>query len=244
MCLKGLVKNMNYIWDTVIKAEKLGIDEKQIRFVLAKEYSPYMEMSFLSLNELLQNEDITREIAVEVNPYYRFHEIFKNMFTLEYDEDRGLKEELFDWLVHLLVKVDVNHGMNLREFLKRFIEEEILDKDFGEDMKEYWSSFDREQKEFISSKIVELYHLGRPIHTLKEVVAYVFHDSYVYTNNIDKAELLIYAGKRQKEVYEKQMNFIIKMFLPLEYSHRIYWSNHFGIIGMDETMCVNKIALY
>lgn len=235
---------MNYVWDTVIKARRLGINENRLYFTIAKEYSPYMEMSFQAINELLVNEDPAKEVEVEINPYYRYHEIFKNMFSLEYDEDKELKEEIFNWCIHLLAKVDVNHGLNLREFLRIFVEEEIEAGRFGEDMTEYWQEFSLEQKEFVAHKIIDEYHLGHQIHSLKEAITYVFPDSYIYTNHLEKSEILIYAGKKQREKYEKQMEFLKKMFLPLEYSCRVYWSKHFGIIGVNETMTVGKIALY
>lgn len=238
------MKCMNYIWDTVIKAGEMGLHEDRMHFIRASEYSPYMEMSFVSINELLKNEDDTGSIPIEINPYYRFHEIFKDMYSFEYDEDKKIKDELFDWLIHLLIKIDLNHGLNLREFLKCFMENEILTGSFGIDMMKSWRAFDKKEAEFICNKMVELYHLGDPISTLKEVIHYVFEDSYVYTNHRDKTEVLIYAGKRKKEIYETKMEFITKMFLPLEYSSRIYWSNHFGIIGVPETMHIDKIALY
>lgn len=235
---------MNYIWDTIIKAKKMGIEEERLRFLLAKDYSPYMEMAFFALNEILANESECGEIPIEINPYYRYHEIFKDMFTLEYDEDRQTKEEIFDWCMHLLGNVDVKHGMNLREFIRMFIQKEIEQKAFGNDMAIYWEAFTTEQKEYVAHKIIDEYHLGHQITTLKEAITYVFPDSYIYTNHIEKSELLVYAGKKRKERYEQQMKFLEKMFLPLEYQIRVYWSNHFGIIGMDETMSVGKIALY
>ena len=65
---------MNYIWDIIIKARQLGIDETKIKFIAAKSYSPYMELS----NENINFKDIEQE--VELNPYYRFFEIFKYFF--------------------------------------------------------------------------------------------------------------------------------------------------------------------
>ena len=65
---------MNYIWDIIIKARQLGIDETKIKFIAAKSYSPYMELS----NENINFKDIEQE--VELNPYYRFLK-FLNTFS-------------------------------------------------------------------------------------------------------------------------------------------------------------------
>lgn len=235
---------MNYIWDTIIKAKRLGIEKERLKFQLAKEYSPYMEMAFFALNEIFANEAEDGEILIEVNPYYRYYEIFKEMFTLDYDGDRELKEEIFDWCIHLLAKVDVNHGLNLREFLRIFIQKEIEQGSFGKDLAVCWEAFAFEQKEYVVHRIIDAYHLGHQITTLKEIITCLFPDSYIYTNHIKKSELLVYVGKKQKKKYEQQMYFLEKMFLPLEYDFRVYWSNHFGIIGTDETMSIGKIALY
>lgn len=230
---------MNYIWDTIIRAKQRGIDIDKIHFKLAQRYSAYMEMSFDSINEIIEED-----MEVEINPYYRFYSIFKNMFSVEQEEDEQIKAELFDLCVHLLAKIDVNTGMNQQEFFRLFVEQDIERGVFGKRAAVCWQSFEAREKEFISNHIVFLYKLGQPIYILKNVIGYIFPNSYLYINNIEKKEILVYAGVKKKEVYENKLRFLRTVFLPLGYDMRIYWDKHLGIIGMAETMQIGQIVLY
>lgn len=232
---------MNYLWDTIIKAKNAGVDVNEITYRVAKEYSAYMEMSFVDMN-IIMNKDMERE--VEINPYYRFYDIFKNMFDIENMEDVQVREELFDWMMHLIGSVDIKHGMNRQEFFRRFVQSDIEQGFFGEAAKESFTYFSQFEKEYITNQIVNLYKLDSPISILRKVVNYVFKYSYVYVNNIDKPEILIYAGIKKLEQYIQKMNFILDVFLPLGYEYRVYWDKHFGIIGKTATMRVDSIVLY
>ncbi|SFR97439.1 hypothetical protein [Anaeromicropila populeti] len=232
---------MNYLWDTVIKARQAGIDIDEFRFSPAKRYSPYMEMAFDDLNIPIE-ADMEKEI--EINPYYRFHKIFKTMFDIENYDDVKIRGELFDWIIHLIATVDINMGLNMQEFYRRFIDHDIRSGVFGEIAKERWNYFNLFEQEYITNKLIDLYKLNTPVLMLKKVIHFVFQDSYVYVNNIDKPEILIYAGVKKITKYVEKMEFIKEMFLPLGYLCRIYWDKHFGIIGKEATMKMDHIVLY
>ena len=91
---------MNYVWDVIILARQLGVEIKKINFVEAKSYSPYMELSYKDINSTIIEGDI------EVNPYYRFYEIFKDLFNINNSEEVELRETLFDILMHFLSRID------------------------------------------------------------------------------------------------------------------------------------------
>lgn len=232
---------MNYLWDTIIKAKQAGVDLGELKYQVAKEYSAYMEMSFQDMNVLMSPD---MEKAVEINPYYRFFNIFKEMFDVDNFEDVEVREELFDWLMHLIGDIDVNLGMNKQEFFRRFVERDIEQGAFGISAKESFAYFKPLEKEYITNQIVNLYRLNAPVNILRKVVNFVFKYSYVYVNNVDKPEILIYAGVKELEQYIEKMNFILEVFLPLGYEYRIYWDKHFGIIGRTATMRVDSIVLY
>lgn len=232
---------MNYLWDTIIKAKQAGVNLDEITYRAAKEYSAYMEMSFQDMN-VLMNPDMDK--TVEINPYYRFFDIFKNMFDLDNMEDVEVRNELFDWMIHLIGSIDISLGMNKQEFYRRFIQDDIERGSFGDEAKDSFSYFTQKEKEYVTRQMAELYQLNAPIHLLRKIIHFVFRYSYVYVNNLDKPEILIYAGVKKLEQYIQKMNFILEMFLPLGYEYRIYWDKHFGIIGRAATMKVDSIVLY
>ena len=59
---------MNYLWEVMLKAKEQGISKESIRFLVARNYSAYMEVSNIFLNQ----EELEEEIQIEINPYYRF----------------------------------------------------------------------------------------------------------------------------------------------------------------------------
>ena len=69
---------MNYIWEALLKADKENISRRNIKFKKAEVCSPYMEMSLEDINMSLLPE----ENSIEVNVYYRFYEIFKELASL------------------------------------------------------------------------------------------------------------------------------------------------------------------
>ena len=69
---------MNYLWEAIVRARMEEIPETCIAFQKAKTYSPYMEISCPCMNQA----DIEKEehVVLEVNPYYRFFDIFKELY--------------------------------------------------------------------------------------------------------------------------------------------------------------------
>ena len=88
--------DMSYIWQSLLSAEKQGLNKNSINFTLGKVISPYMEVAFNELNAITLPEDRN----IEVNIYYRFYEIFKALFKTDYFEDFEIREVLLDILLH------------------------------------------------------------------------------------------------------------------------------------------------
>ncbi|OAB45494.1 iron-dependent peroxidase [Paenibacillus glacialis] len=229
---------LNYIWDLIIRGQELGIAKKDIHFLPAKVYSPYMELSQEDLNAMTVERD------VEVNPYYRFYDIFNGMFDINNTEDIELRSTLFDILIHFLADIDLMQGMNKREYYIRFVLKDIRDGLLGKLVQEHISLFDREEQETIAANVLRLYDTGEALHLLRCMVSRIFQYSTIYANSEEKDELLLYIGQRENETAVKKLQLIMELFLPIRYRAEVYWSDHFGIIDEDSTMIQDHIALY
>ncbi len=229
---------MNYVWDIIIKARQLGHDENNIRFSVAESYSPYMELC----NENLNFKEIEPE--VELNPYYRFYEIFKGMFHIDNNEDIEFRQTLFDIAIHFLTEIDVMQGMNRREFYIRFLIDDIMRDIFGKEIKEKFCLFGRQEKKIIAENMIRLYITGEALYLLKDTVRRIFEKSTIYANYETKDELLFYIPYIRSEMNQAKMDFIKEIFLPIKFRTEIYWKEHFGIIGVEDTMKIDGIALY
>lgn len=230
---------MNYIWDMLIRAKKLGIQKEDITFIKAKVYSPYMELAFDELNTVTMED-----LHIEVNPYYRYDQIFGNMFHPDFTDNLELRNVLFDLLIHHLADTDAYMGMNQQEFYQEFIFEDIKNNCFGRNALDKLNKFNDIEKQIILNHIIKLYKLGESIQLLKEIVPLIFKSSSIYINKKNKDEILIYLGEKKQPENEEKLKLLLDFFMPVKYSIRVYWDKHFGIIDADETMKVDAIVLY
>jgi hypothetical protein len=229
---------MNYIWDYVINAERNGIPQKKLRFLMAGVYSAYMELSpkMLNLREA--------EPEMEVNPYYRFYEIFKDFFHPDNQEDLELRNSLFNMIIHFLADIDRRLGMTKTEYRIRFVLADIKEGRLGAKLKRAIREFSLDEQDLIARNVYRLYRTGAMIDLLKDTVGKVFPRSIIYVNYEVKEELLLFLEYEPDEVNLIKLDAILEVFLPLRFRTEIYWDYHFGIIGNAEAMKVDTIALY
>ncbi len=229
---------MNYIWDIVVKAKQNEIPKQDIKFLVAQDYSPYMELSVedINFNKV--------ETEVEINPYYRYFEIFKDMFNINNTEDEEFRHTLFDIAVHFLADIDIMQGMNKKEFYIRFILKEIESGLLGKRLKEDFELFNKEEKTIIAKSLYRLYITGEMMYILMDSIREIFTNSTIYANYETKDELLFFIPHDRNEINEAKLDFLKSLFLPLKFHTEVYWNAHFGIIGVEETMKVGSIALY
>lgn len=229
---------MNYVWDIVVKARQLEIPEKTIKFEVAQSYSPYMELSNVNINFTEVEE------AVELNPYFRFYEIFKDMFNINNEEDVEFREKLFDVTMHFLTEIDTMQGMNKKEYYTRFLLDDIKRGILGDEIRDKLSLFSVNEKNIIAANIIRLYITGEMLYLLKDTIRKIFKNSTIYANYETKDELLFYIPFKKNDKNVAKMELIKEIFLPIKFHTETYWNDHFGIIGVEDTMKIDGIALY
>jgi hypothetical protein len=197
-----------------------------------------MELSHSFLN----NRVIEREM--ELNPYYRFYNIFKDLFAADYHDDQELREVAFDLLVHYLGQLDLLQGLDRIEYYKLFIYRELKNGNFGSELADILSYFSIKEKNILLKNLLKLYVTGDHIYYFKDTVKKIYKGSIVYINRKDINEILVYIRQEDNLKNLKIMEGLKKLFLPLNFTVRIYWKFHFGIIDVDETMKIDKIAIY
>ena len=121
---------MSYIWKSLLKAEDEGVSKNKIEFVKGQVLSPYMEVLFDDLNA----KNLPEDMKIEVNIYYRFYKIFKDLFKANYIEDIELREVLLDILLHFLGELDLKTGECRKELYKGFIYKDMMNGVFGKNL--------------------------------------------------------------------------------------------------------------
>lgn len=231
---------MNYIWDILLKADSQNIKKENITFKCAKTYSPYMEVAFEDLNK----SEIDESLIVEINPYYRFFPIFKDIFDVNFEESVELREVLFDILIHFLGNIDLKQGLSKQEYYKKYIMKDILNNIFSEKIKKNIQIFNDKEREILISNIMKLYTTGVSLELFKNVVNKMFEKSITYINQDNKKEILIYIGQKRTQELENKIDVLMDLFLHIDFKVFLYWQYHFGILGVEGTMKIENMVLY
>lgn len=215
------------------------IPEEHIRFQMAKEYSPYMELSLPYLNQ----DDMVDYMTIEVNPYYRFYEIFKNLYEPNITDFKQLRESLTNLIFHSLSQNDLLSGMTRMEYLKKLLYQDIDTSVYGDFYKKSILYFTRNERELILSGIIRQQQMGSSLDIFKNIASALISNIIIYHNNDNAHEILIFIGQKKNNELEGKMAFLIRMFLEIHYTVELYYEYHFGIIGVKETMVIDEMSL-
>lgn len=230
---------MNYIWEMLLKADKKNIPRGKIKFVQAEICSPYMEIAFNELN----NTSLPENNIIEVNQCYRFYEIFKDLFNINLEESQELREVLLDILLHYLAELDLRRGLSKIEFYKKFLLNDILNQVFGEELAKNINYFEKEELDVFLNGLITLYKTGVSLQLFNRVLRNIFKNSIVYASKEKIKNIYIYLDEEKTIELQIKINVILETFLPINMKPLIFWNQHFGIIGLDNTMKINGTVM-
>lgn len=230
---------MNYIWNILINADKKGINRNRITFKKADIYSPYMEIAFENINEI----DFTEDTIIEMNPWYRFHEIFKDLLDINFTESEDLKEVLFDIVIHYLGNIDSHIGLCRKQVIKNLLIKDINNYVYGSYIKENFKVFNGYERDSFLDGLINIYECNTSLMIFKKIVRQIFTNNIIYINKDNPKDIYIYLGQRYTDENNSKIKMIIDIFLPLNMREIIFWDKHFGIIGMEQSMIVEEIVM-
>lgn len=229
---------MNYLWDLIIRAQQNKISRNELTFKVAKIYSPYMEISRDAINDLRIGKEI------ELNPYYRFYEIFKELFLPEQeDENIEFRETFFDIIIHIIAEADLRQGMTTEEYYLEFIKRDIEKGLLGKKLQENFEILTPEESIKLREILMNFYKSRDVIKALRDSSKQLFKFCRIY-EAIERNEMIFYIGEKESLVGTKKLEIIENLFLPLGFRTNVYWNRHFGIIGEHDTMKIDELIIY
>lgn len=183
---------MQYIWEVVLAAEKNGIREADLRYEVAEVRSPYLEVSFYDLNT-----QTVEQTAVEVNPFYRFFDIFSGVLDINQKEYEKTKEIFVDAVFHYLALTDLRMGMSRKDYYFKFLVEELESGQFGRKAKaaiQLFSSYEKNilyWRSWMSYLLVTIVRFSsgcfkRYIKTLLYIKAWIVPMNFIFTLEVQK----------------------------------------------------------
>lgn len=230
---------MNTAWEVALKAKEQGIDPQQLKYVPNCNGNPYRETGFVDLNmrELDEKE-------VVINPLYRFTHIFAELLDMNLTELAQSREMLFDVFLHYQTQLDLRSGLTKSEYYVRAILKDILNGVYGEEAADAIVLFSNRQAKGLLYAMLELFICNTSVALFQKVIRAVYPKAVVYRNNDEYRELLIYLPMKKSDKEQRKLDFLISMFLDINYTVYTFWGRHFGIIGYDLTLQFEKMLLF
>lgn len=234
---------MNNIADVIIKGVYADgtCKKKDLFFKQAESYSPYIETAFSCLNE-----PEVRPGDIEVNVLWRFSHIFQEILhekNMDTEEKQILCKYMVDTFLHLLSEIDLKHGLTKDEYYARLMLQELLDGHFGKLIANKVSQLEHGYQLAYARALVGLYRVGSSVLSFCHAVRTIFPSCMIYQNRNDYREIFIYIGREKDKNGSICVELLIKAALPGEINCKVFWKNHFGILGVDNTMVMDQIAL-
>ena len=232
-------KQFQYIWNVVYEMFQKGEDINKIKFVLSEKISPYMEINENNINYF--DEDI----EVEVNPFLRFNRILSGIIDVNIKKDyEEIRKTVFNVMLHILSQIDLYEGMSKRVIINRKIVKEFEEGKYGKEIQKLINYFTETENISVANSVYDLYKCSNSMYIFEEAIKSVFKDSIVYNNKISEDKLIIFINDKGNERNKNKFRLLRKLFLPMGLKTRVYWENHFGVIGVRETLKINNTSVF
>ena len=229
---------MQYIWEVVLAAEKNGIREADLQYEVPEVRSPYLEVSFYDLNT-----QTVEQTAVEVNPFYRFFDIFSEILDINQKGYEKTREIFVDTVFHYLALTDLRMGMSKKDYYLKFLAEELESGQFGRKAKAAIQLFSSYEKKYIVLALMDVVSSRNYREIFKWLFQEIYQDSIIYKSMDCANELYIYVGSAETQEERKRVQFLLDTFLPIGVRTEVFYLEHFGILEIEETMILDKVLL-
>lgn len=230
---------MNFLWDIALRAQVQDRAEEDMFFCQAEEFSPFYEQAFSCLNET----DLP-EGKIELNLFIRFASIFQDILAREGEAPSAFGEYLTDAALHTLLYTDLRQGLSKRDIYIRKIRQELEQGIFWRDAAGVFREIPMAERNRLAALVLTQMRTGSSLMIFRRGVKVLFPDAVLYQIREERKKLLLYLSGSRSRQREERLCLVQDLFLPLNYELRAFWKYHFGIIGVDDAMHIDEIAIY
>jgi len=230
---------VNLAWEVILRAMEQGIDPNDLRFYPDFGGSPYRETVFVDVNLT----EITSP-QVGMNLLYRFAHIFGPTFDVNEDRYCQLREMLIDVFYHYQSQLDLRAGLTKSEYYIRAVLRDLLAGAYGKKAADAIEAFSNTEAKKVLHGMLTLFQSGSSMELFRQVVRGVYPRAIVYRNSGIYRELLIYLPQQKNDIDEQKLDFLISMFLDINYTVYTFWGHHFGIIDLEETLAFDEMVIF
>lgn len=225
---------MAYVWKNYSTQKKFKITSTSI--------SPYIEVW-----------DAEQDI-IFVNIYLRLYDIlvpFEDNQSAEekvntllelYEEDKRY-QDIVNILIHSIAQQDLCKGLTFQDVVAHILYKRIYNEWYGKEIRDKFNSLKEDHKRIIVRYLAkyEISH-EREIQ-LDAVTKAIFKEINIYFEK-STGILHFYINEEKNSYNTKLFELICYFFKDIDVKVEVLWKyEHFGIIDVDETMCIGEIAL-
>lgn len=231
------------LWNIVYEIKRLNIDPKFIKFTNSEEISPYMELNFENMNYVYFKENEVN--TIEVNPYFRYFEIFFRMFDENSNDLGNLRGILFNSMCHFLGELELRKGLTREDYYLDIMAKQIINDYFSEEFKNgFYKYFNKEEQTSLYYLILNMYRDGNCLEHFCNSISKIFKKSTIYDYTYEMEDLIIYIPNPETENNLKKYELLKTLFLPIKLSVRVFWKYHFIILGDSQLSIIGSTVLF
>lgn len=216
------------LWKTACELALTEEELGELEFIPAVSGSPYEEVVQVSGK------------TVTVNPYIRYGNQLKALLSDEAFMRSREGQLLFQEAIRILLDIERVQGIDKDYFIKKWLEEEIIDKHFGEEIAQFYQKMTvQEQKRTLENLQFFYQHKQTVTSFVKEVVT-LFPHSLLFQKKSDTRQIYIYVGMPKSKETEWKIERCKELFLPMETAVHIAWEQEFFLTDMQPLESIGK----
>ena len=211
---------MAYIWENY-SADKI--------FVSGKNICPYIEVFCNS------------EKRTEVNPLIRFSELFELLHADELKEIITDMEPCENILYHFLAQLDMCKGLSYKQRIIESTKKEIIAGYYGNKVKSLWMNLNEDDKETVLYVLTERLLDDKSNYFMSAINKLFILSSLCYEEKTDTYYL--YIGESKTEYNVAKYELLLVLFWTIKKKIVPIWQNHYGIVGINDSMKIELIQI-
>ena len=195
-------------------------NETEREYVLATSGSPY--------DEVVQIE----KEQIAINPYLQYGDILAQLLEHNVFLESEEGKLLFHQAIEMLYEIEKYTGCDKNYFLKRLIEQEMLENCFGEEIRIFYQGLTTGQKNRTLENILFFYqHKSQMGAFVREVVA-LFPWCMLFQKREEEKHIYIYMGTPKDRHIQWMVARCKDLFLPMDIRVHLAWEEGFLLTDM------------
>jgi hypothetical protein len=212
--------------------------DQDISFLCKDTPDPYLEICSPCINE------IDFDKVIEINLLLRFSYVADSLFLSKIND--SLRNQLVNLILHYYSSIDLHQGMNVKYLSAEIFSKWLRSGACGNQNADLIIKMEIIDKDLFLKFIgilINHFFSGFFEGNLYAAFQLFFPNGALYQQKNRPKSLILFLNRIKSDTCDTMVLLLKSFLIPLEYEVTICYENHFGIIGMDETMQIDHITI-